>query len=304
MVSRNYRLVTNREALDLALECCAAVFPETKPCEWEATGVDAPGSAGHCHIDLLHHSAALDFSVVPAGLRPEAFGPFIRVTNSYNGLRALGFDIGYYRKVCTNGLIVPDSIIRFRFNHLRREMREAAQFRVARQQLARFRALFTDTLARLRNFAVPAAHFETLLRAVLNIRPPKKMEPGSIEVAEWNALRRHLAEICDRYAGELGENGYALFNAITDLASHPPGNRCLHRDRHALQQLAGAWLTAITAACGKPGFSVVREIRKFAKARSKAQRTRGGARGEDDGSGRLAPSPAGRLASHPEWSAP
>ena len=30
---------------------------------------------------------------------------FIRLTNSYNGLRAPAFDIGFHRKVCKNGLI-------------------------------------------------------------------------------------------------------------------------------------------------------------------------------------------------------
>jgi len=73
--------------------------------------------AGYCHIDLIHNSAALDFTFVPPHQRPEAFGPFIRVTNSYNSLRALAFDIGFYRKVCKNGLIIPDTIIRFKFNN-------------------------------------------------------------------------------------------------------------------------------------------------------------------------------------------
>jgi hypothetical protein len=52
-----------------------------------------------CHIDLVHRTAALDFADVRAGQRPDAFGPFIRVTNSYSALRALAFDIGFYRKV-------------------------------------------------------------------------------------------------------------------------------------------------------------------------------------------------------------
>ncbi len=202
VVSREYRLITNRHALEMAFECCRAVFPETRPCEWEAKGVDAPSTAGHCHIDLVHNSTALDFSVVPADQRPDAFGPFIRVTNSYHGLRALAFDVGYYRKVCRNGLIVPGAIVRFRFAHLRREMRAG--------------------------------------------------------------LRAHLAEVCRRYAAQLGENGYALFNAITDFASHPPANRCLHRDGHTVQRLAGSWLTAFNTAREKPGFSIITQIREFA----------------------------------------
>jgi len=99
IVGRDYRLVTNQEALEMAYECCCAVFPESKPIEWQVTAVDAPMTGGHCCIDLQHNSTALDFNCVPAGDRPDVFGPFIRVTNSYNGLRALTFNIGFFRKV-------------------------------------------------------------------------------------------------------------------------------------------------------------------------------------------------------------
>ena len=65
--------------------------------------------------DSGRRTASLDFGEIQPGKRPEAFGPFIRVTNSYNGLRALAFDIGFYRKVCRNGLIAPDTIVQFKF---------------------------------------------------------------------------------------------------------------------------------------------------------------------------------------------
>jgi hypothetical protein len=65
----------------------------TSSSEWEAKAVDAPSTGGHCCIDLVHNSTILDFSLVSPAGRPDVFGPFIRVTNSYNGLRALAFDI-------------------------------------------------------------------------------------------------------------------------------------------------------------------------------------------------------------------
>lgn len=147
VMSRDYRLVSNAEALDMAYKCCRTLFPETKPGEWEVKAIDAPSTAGYCHLDLLHNSTALDFNAVPAAQRPELFGPFIRVTNSYNGLRALRFDIGFYRKVCKNGLIIPDVIIRFEFPHLHRDIGKTIEFKVAHEQLAKFRTTFTDSLA-------------------------------------------------------------------------------------------------------------------------------------------------------------
>src|SRR5258705_7417452 len=119
IVSREYRLVTNQEALEWAYQCCRSVFPNTDAAEWDVCATDGPSTGGHCRIDLMHRTAALDFGDVRPGQRPEAFGPFIRVTNSYNGLRALAFDIGFYRKVCRNGLIAPDTIVQFKFAHER-----------------------------------------------------------------------------------------------------------------------------------------------------------------------------------------
>ena len=110
IVSREYRLVTNQEALDLASECCRAVFPETMPGEWKVSASDAPATGGHCYLDLVHNSAKLNFEFVSPGNRPEEFGPFIRVINSYNGLRALSFNIGFYRKTLFSDIFNPYNI--------------------------------------------------------------------------------------------------------------------------------------------------------------------------------------------------
>ena len=160
IVSRDYRLVSNREAIEMAHECCSTIFPETKPGEWDVRSIDAPATAGYCHIDLVHNSTALDFTFVSPDQRPDAFGPIICVTNSYNGLRALGFDIGFYRKICKNGLIVPDIVIRFKFTHLQREIGETIQFHIDQERLTQFKTAFTDYLTGLRNCAVPRAQFE------------------------------------------------------------------------------------------------------------------------------------------------
>jgi len=254
IVSRDYRLVTNQEALDWALDCCHTVFPETKPSEWSVKAADAPGTGGHCFIDLAHNSTALDFSFVAAKDRPDTFGPFIRVTNSYNRVRALAFDIGFYRKVCTNGMILPDSIIQFRFTHLSRDIGETIEFRVAQDRLAKLRTEFDHYLGHLRACVVPRVQFERFLFAVLSIRRPDSLKPASREAEEWDSLRTHAGSLCNRYADELGENAYAVFNVVTDFASHPPANRFVGRERHSLQRLAGSWVSEFSEECRKPGF--------------------------------------------------
>lgn len=271
IVSRGYRLVSNREALAMAHQCCRTVFPETQPGEWDVNAVDAPSTAGYCHIDLVHNSAALEFSSVPADQRPDIFGPFIRVTNSFNGMRALGFDIGFYRKVCKNGMIVPDTIIRFKFSHQQRDIGETIQFEIAKDKLSKFKTAFTDSLAGLRNCVVSRPQFEPLILGVLSLRPPQPLKPDTREAKDWQSLGTHLGEMSTRYAGELGANAYAVFNAITEFASNPPENRCVHRDRHSLQRLAGSWLTSFNDACRKPGFAITSHLEQLLKERAETK---------------------------------
>lgn len=270
IVSRGYRLVSNREALDLAHKCCRTVFPETKQGEWEVEATDAPGTGGHCYIHLVHNSTALDFSFVPTHERPDVFGPFICVTNSYNGSRALAFDIGFYRKVCTNGLILPESIIRFKFTHQRREIGETIEFEVARERLAKFKTSFGRYLGTLRECPISRGQFVPLICGVLLRRQAEPLKPNTREAEEWAALNAHLRQLSDRYARELGENAYAAFNAITEFASHPPANRRVRRDRHSLQRLAGAWVNSFSQQCRQPGFNVDAYIGELTKLKSEA----------------------------------
>jgi hypothetical protein len=266
VVSRSYRLVSNREALDMASECCRSVFPETKPGEWVVKATDAPSTGGHCFIDLEHNSTKLDFTFVPAQDRPDVFGPFIRVTNSYNGLRALSFDIGFYRKVCKNGLILPELVIRFKFTHLLREIRQTIRFEIAHERLAKLKVSFEEYLGVLRDYPVRRDQFEPLVFTVLAINKPKHAKQGNPEARDWDTLCRHVNAICDRYADDLGETAYAVFNAITEFASNAPENRCIYRDRNSLQRRAGTWMNDFSRVCREPGFELDKYMEKISKS--------------------------------------
>jgi hypothetical protein len=94
------------------------------------------------------------------------------------------------------------------------------------------------------------------------------MEQESREAEAWQALGLHLGEMTDRYASELGENAYAAFNTITEFASHPPENRCLHRDRHSLQRLAGTWLSNFAPRCRRNDFKLDDYLKELANSQS------------------------------------
>ena len=142
IVSRDCVVVTNEQALAWARQCCRTAFPQTHETEWQVHLVDAPSTASYCHIDLTHNSCAVDFTLVPAKDRPQVFGPFVRVTNTYNTLRALAFDIGFHRKVCKNGLIPPETVVQFRFSHDRKALRSIS-FRDRRAETRTIGALIS-----------------------------------------------------------------------------------------------------------------------------------------------------------------
>ncbi len=268
VVSRNYRLVTNRRALSMAHDCCRAIFPDTGPSEWQVHHMEAPRTLSSCCIDLRHCTTALDFSLLAPDQRPEAFGPFVRVMNSYNGQCALTFYIGFMRKVCSNGLILPDAVITLRFNHLRPDIEEALTFPGNENRLAELRASLSGWVAVLGKHELPARQFRRLVMAALGLSRPKHADRDGRVEAAWKALEASVAALCDRYAGELGLNAYAALNAMTDFASHPPDNPCVYRHRHSLQQRAGAWTRDFSTACRRQDFDLDRHITDLERSRA------------------------------------
>ena len=268
IVGRDYRLVTNREALEMAFQCAGEAFPETGRGEWEVKAVDAPFSRGYCYMDLVHNSTALDFTFVPAAERPDTYGPFVRMTNSYNTLRALTFCIGFYRKVCQNGLILPDAVIQFRFTHSRHDIGTTIEFEVSHERLQKLNSNFQDYLGALRDCTIRRAEFDPLVHSVLLLHQPKPSKRNAEAVEDWSKLSTHIGEICNRYSNELGENAYAAFSVITEFAAHPLENRCVRRDRHGFQRLAGSWITDFSKECRQPGFSLPRYLEKVTGMRS------------------------------------
>ena len=264
VVGRDYRLVTNHEACTYARKCARAVFPNTVEDEWEIFSADAPQSRIYCHIDLRHMTGNLDFGYLMVGTReevPDTYGPYIRVTNSYNGQRALRFSIGCYRKVCENGLTAPGDIISFSFAHTRDNIQSEIDFVVDHERVQKMQQEFTAAFDVLRRYKLDRKHGKELVQAVLAIRMPinaqeeEKVELNAFQ-RDWFRLDGYIDSLYTRYADRLGDNAYAALQAATELASHPIENLCLRKDKHALQRLAGEWLVDFKRQCEKTEFEL------------------------------------------------
>ena len=252
VVSKHYQLVSNEEALEHARLCCRMVFPEFGPSEWRTDAAYAPRSRGHCHIDLAHMSRDLRFGSVEADHRPEAYGPYVRVTNSYNRTRALQYDIGFRRKVCSNGLIMDRSSVRFSLNHNTRKIRARIEFELSQPRFRGLTAKFHALLKPLRECHIPRWHFLPITVAVLRIQEPKRAAGKRYE--DWYRLRSGVESLCSKYVDELDETAYALLNVITDIASKPREVGLMRRDLHSLQRMAGAWLAGFSNECSRRDF--------------------------------------------------
>ena len=264
VVGKDYRLVTNQEACGYARKCAQAVFPDTTEDEWEIFTADAPQSGIYCHIDLRHKTGKLDFGYVMVGRReevPDTYGPYIRVTNSYNAQRALRFTIGCYRKVCANGMTARGDIISFSFAHTRDNIQSEIDFVVDHERVQEMQQEFKTAFDVLRRYEFDRRYGKCLVQAVLAIRMPlnaKEHEstPFNAFQRDWFRLDGYVDSLYTRYADGLGDNAYSALQAATELASHPIENLCLRKDKHTLQRLAGEWLVDFRGECEEPEFEL------------------------------------------------
>ena len=270
VVSRDYQLVSNAAALEHALLCCRMVFPELKANEWHVDAAYAPRSCGHCQIDLAHKSKGLSFASVKAGDRPEVFGPYIRVTNSYNRTRALKFDIGFMRKVCSNGLIMEQASVRFSLNHNTRNLRRRIEAELSHSRFQGLAKNFLELMRPLRECHIPRFHFLPITVGTLRIKEPKTAGRPGYE--DWYRLRAEIDSLSDKYAGELDETAYALLNVITDIASRPSEVGLMRRERHSLQRMAGAWLAEFSKECRSSDFDAANYVGKLIAGNATARR--------------------------------
>lgn len=215
IVSPKYRLVTNQDAFNLGKDCFRQVFSDQTLQGLDVFNIIQPSTRSFCHIDLFHRSRFLDDVQVGGWL------PFLRITNSYNRTKPLRFDLGFCRKVCMNGLVRGERSITYRYYHTKGELGESATFNIDFSGLKRMEAEFVEQLHNLKRYHVPEMYVLPLICKGLGIavRAEDFNKPKKVE-----ALSRFYAQVqqlTETYFSEMGQNGYATLNVITDIASRP-----------------------------------------------------------------------------------
>lgn len=248
VVGTDYRVVTNREALALAHTVCARAFPGVAAAEWDPGRVTASRSFGQASIDLQHRTHILNLSHGDRQ-KDDPYTPFVRVTNSFNGTRALRFDFGFIRQHCANGCIFERDLASLVVSHGNREL-ATLDVKVGALSLGQKWEQFSSMLHTLKATAVSAPTAHDLVATLLTL-PPLERCQADWQKAYHAALEAEIQTRHARYETELGANAYSVFNTVTDFAARPPDFRLFNRTRATLEQRAGTWLRTVAADTAK-----------------------------------------------------
>lgn len=89
IVGAGYKVFTNQQAVTLCHKFCLEAFPDTTPAEWAFVEGHGSGTRSWAAIDIHHRSHAMNLM---CNGDPSEIFPFVRITKSYNGSRALQID--------------------------------------------------------------------------------------------------------------------------------------------------------------------------------------------------------------------
>ena len=235
IVTEDYRLVSNLQAYELGRRAFALVFGATAAVELRLFNVTMPATRSSVHMDLT--AAGLGFT--PA--HGDRWHPFLRVTNSYNRSRALGFTVGICRWICTNGLIFGEQALKLKVPHMADadiERRLVEAFAHRRFDVAEC----GDKLEKLTRLAVPAERFLAGMLEILEVKPPAELPRTAARRDAWLRLGPFLRGLGEKYHEELGANAYALVNAASEYASDVKAPLMSPARVDALQFRCGHWV--------------------------------------------------------------
>jgi hypothetical protein len=257
IVSDNYQLITNNEAVEMGKEIHARLFPDATSESFEVFNVIAPKTNGSCHIDIIDKNYTLNV------WSQEVFVPFVRIQNSYNKTLPLKFQIGFCRKLCNNGVIFEENLVSYSVVHTKQMIRGSKFMNINVDHLKQFENDFINKTKRSVEIEIPRKYFLPLAAKVLN---------QNFNLAEKDVKKRRLIEqklydfandienYSDKYTQteKMGENAYAFFNVITDYASNIKHFQA--RSTNEMQVRCGTWLNLLPTEIKRNDFSWEKEV--------------------------------------------
>jgi hypothetical protein len=249
VVTRDYKLVTNKMAFDLAAEVMKQVFHTTQIGDMECLNITMPKTRSFCHIDLIHKTA--DF----APWENDKWTAFLRISNSYNRTRRLRLELSFCRWICLNGIIFGSKSIEFSYAHTRRGMDRIDRFSENIGDIRLLERQLTEKLHQLQRYYVPETEMLPLLCRAFDVKLTPDVADKPKRVDDLRTLREQARVLTNHYFSEMGPHGYAALNVLTDFASRPVGVMSPEASMDGLQQKAGSWLDDFVSSIQHPEFS-------------------------------------------------
>lgn len=260
VVSAGYHLVKNEEAISLGKKCFQTVFSQSTETGMQVYNVIMPKTRSFCHIDFLHEEGGFTLYSI------DRWVPFLRVTNSYNRTKPLRFDLGFCRSICKNGVIFNKQSITFRYLHTNDEIAQTAKFNVSTTDLKNLETQFIARLHHLKQYHIPPELMFPLLCRVFRIQFTEDIQEHPKRVKQLLDFQERVRTLTQQYFAEIGPNGYAAFNVMTDFASRPfklfisPEAQI-----DTLQKRSGAWIDRFIHEIENPAFQLDSYLADYTK---------------------------------------
>ena len=269
VVGINYKLIKNEEAIALGKKCCIELFGNQETENIEIFFFFSHSTASYCHIDLIHKSYVMN--LWDEKNSSDVYIPYVRVTNSYNTSRALRFDVGFCRKICFNGVIFETETIQFKFYHIKHKLTDEISFTRKNEKIGALFNRFKSYATSLKEFEISKEDSLHLILTLFKIKRENEIDFDNKKNnrSEYKSLIENVEQTLGKYIGEIGKNGYSLFNVITDIASHSIENRYFRRDINSMQRLAGNWINSFHEEIAQSDFNINEYISRLQESPQK-----------------------------------
>ncbi len=251
VVTQNYRLVTNGEAIELGKICFKQLFDTVNLDDMEIFNIIMPKTRSFCHIDVIHKKHVVNI------WKEEVWVPYLRITNSYNRMKALRFDLGFCRKLCDNGMIFEKEAVKFKFYHTMDHIAPEGEFHIDMHRLKELEKAFVEYMHNLKRYYVPEEYVLPLVCKVLGLSfnlDAKNEQESAREREKFGSVKEAIAKLRVQYYGALGPNGYSALNIISDFASRPFAYTKMNNMIDVYQKRTGGWIDSFLEAIASDDF--------------------------------------------------
>jgi len=257
VVSTSYKLITNQQAIEYGKLCFKQIFKVTDAEDMELFRVLTPQTRSYCHIDFLHKSSSF------SPFSGDDWKMYLRITNSYNRMYSLNFDIGFCRTICSNGMFLGKRNIEIKFPHIRGAKNPEVVFNLRSGELRNLETEFTESIHNLKRFHVPPKYMWAMTCKIFGIKALDELSSSQEELL--NAKRNHIEALSKQYFDEIGHNGYAALNIVTDFASRPAGYVSPDNRVNSFQRKTGEWMADFISAIKHDSFTFENYLGEYAK---------------------------------------